>query len=106
CILCVSLLGRRWRGGYVLSTREPVVGRKRDAPHVSSDFELESNLEKLSHSARPLHPYHAPQDGPGRKRRLGAGDLERHNRVFRNVVLRLVLTAVAVHHHRRGALFE
>ncbi len=37
---------------------------------------------------------------------LGAGDLKRDHRVLWNVVLGLVLTAVAVDHHGRRAFLE
>src|SRR5580658_1157684 len=84
--------------------RRPILRRKCNPPEIPGNFKLQSDLKKLAHRARPLHPYHSPlrMIWPA----LRARNIQRHHRILRNVMFRLILTSVAIHHHRRGALLE
>src|ERR1700722_7233727 len=84
----------------------PVIGRERDAPDVARRFKFEPNLKKFANGARTLHPNDASLNGVRRPSRFGRRNIQSGGRILGNVVLRLVLTTVAVHHHGRGALFE
>ena len=86
--------------------REPVVGRKRDAPNIPGNFKLQADLKKFADCAGTLDPDHPPDERPPGCASLGPRDFQGDGRVLGNVVLRLVLAAVAVDHDGRGALFE
>src|SRR5579862_7863472 len=101
-----ELQGPRLRDSTFSDGGLPVIGRKRDAPHVAGCFKLESNLKKLANGARTLNPHHSPLNGVRRPSRFGRRNIQSDRRILGNVVLRLVLTTVAVHHHGRSALFE
>src|ERR1700721_1318314 len=84
----------------------PVIGRERDAPNVAGRFKFEPNLKKFANGARTLHPNDASLNGVRRPSRFGRRNIQSDRRLLGNVVLRLVLTTVAVHHHGGSALFE
>ena len=84
----------------------PIFRRKRDAPGISGHFKFQANLKKFANRPRPLHPNHAPF----RALRLAAGfrlrNIQLHDRIFGDVMLRLVFAAMAIHHDRRRPFFK
>ena len=90
--------------GRNIHTGRPILRRKRNTPEIPGNFKLQSNLEEFAHRARALHPYHPPLRME--RSAFRTRNIQRNHRILWNVMFRLVLTPVAIHHHRRGALFE
>ena len=79
---------------------------KGNAPNVSGNFQLYSNLKQLTHGPRPLNPCNAPSDGSRFTPRFVVGHFERNPHIFQNVVFGLVARAVAINDKRGGALLK
>jgi hypothetical protein len=94
------------RYAHTFRGRKPIRWRKGNAPSVPWDFQLQGDLEKLSHSAWTLDPSHSSANSSGSLPGFGVRDFESDPHIFQNVVLRLVAAAVAIDDQRRGAFRE
>ena len=98
--------GRCVCNSFIFGTGNPILRRECDAPHVACCLEFKPDLKQFTHGTRSLHPDHMSRHDTRRHARLHSRNFQRDDRVLRNVVLRLILAAVAVHHHRGRAFLE
>ncbi len=85
---------------------DPILRRKRDAPDVAGNFQLQRHLKKLPHCSRPLNPGNAAAHRARWLADFRVGDLHAHPHVFQDVVFRLVAATMAIDNQRRGPLHE
>ena len=102
------MLGARFLSGTVAPAgqRNPIIGREGDTPNVSRDLELETDLKQLANGTGALDPSNAALGAAGFLAGFGAGNLDDHHGILRNVVLGLIFAAVAAHDYGGGPLAE
>ncbi len=98
--------GRCVRSCFIFGTGDPIFGWECDAPDVACRFEFKPDLKQFAHGTRSLHPDHMSRHDARRNARLHPRNFQRDDGILRNVMLRLVFAAVAVHHDRGRAFFE
>src|SRR5277367_6731025 len=84
----------------ILRMWKPILGRRFYVPNISGDFKLQCDIENFAVGARPLDPDHSSwESSRGQRPSLSAANLDGEPGILWDVVLRLILAAVAVHRH-------
>ena len=91
---------------FVIRVREPIFGGRFDVPNISRNFKFQSDMENFAIGAGPLNPDDSSGEQARTRSTLAGADFDGERGTFRDVMLRLILAAVAVDGNGGGEFLE